>query len=572
MNKTRIKCNIFDKIKTMEFSKKDLKYIILLFVCFVLSILITYGNITNVYMDIGREFYFPASIINGEVLYRDIFNIFGPFSYMFNSLLYKMFGINFSVLYNFAVLNSFIIILLTYVISKKFLNRFCSFVISLLCLFAGCHSLGFSTFLLPYTYAIAYGTTFSLTCIYLFLRFLDTDKKKFLYCSFLMSGFALANKYEFLVLPAVLFLTLFLYKRQTIKTYLTSFLLTILPFILLFGVLFIQGLKFSDLISYTHLLLAYAKSLPLKILYINIGVYPSLISLKESLISVVSLVLSLGLLFSCFKVKNPILKILSVICSFIVVFIADIFISLQTLFAAITLINIVFIIIFVKKLALRLDVIFLAACTILLSLKSFWKMIAFGGYGLFVINLNLILFVYILYEFVFGEEENKKAFLNAFCTNLFVTMFLVLCVNFNVLSQTKHQVVTKNASFYTTLSMKQEFDEIVSFLQNNVKKDEKVIILPEGLLMNFAADAKSDNYYNIFTPDRVDAYSEKGIIEHYKKTKPDYFILVDSDYLLYGTRYICRDFAQGLCRFITENYKLEKAVKYENSLLMFRKI
>lgn len=572
MNKTRIKCNIFDKIKTMDFSKRDLKYIILLFVCFVLSILITYGNITNVYMDIGREFYFPASMLNGEVLYKDIFNIFGPFSYMFNSLLYKMFGINFSVLYNFAVLNSFIIILLTYVISKKFLNRFCSFVISLLCLFAGCHSLGFSTFLLPYTYAIAYGTTFSLTCIYLFLRFLDTDKKIFLYCSFLISGFALANKYEFLVLPAILFLTLFLYKRQTIKTYLTSFLFTILPFILLFGVLFIQGLKFSDLISYTHLLLAYAKSLPLKILYINIGVYPSIIALHACTKSLIFMSVSFGILFACYKVKNLVLRALTIVLTCLGIVIAGIFISIQQFFVAIALINTFLAIIYVKRLKTRPDVFFLACCAILLSLKSYWQMIPFGGYGLFVINLNMIFFSYVFNEFVFKTEENKKAFLNAFCTNLFVTLFLVLCVNFNVLSKTKHQVVTKNASFYTTLSMKQEFDEIVSFLQNNVKKDEKVIILPEGLLMNFAADAKSDNYYNIFTPDRVDAYSEKGIIEHYKKTKPDYFILVDSDYLLYGTRYICRDFAQGLCRFITENYKLEKAVKYENSLLMFKKI
>lgn len=572
MNKTDIKCNIFDKIKAMEFSKKDIKYLILLFLFFGANILVFGGHITNLYMDMGREFYFPLSMLNGEVLYKDIFNIFGPFAYLFNTLLFKLFGVSFSVIYDFAVLNSLLIVFLTYVLSKRFLDRFSSFSITLLCIFAGCHSLGFSTYFLPYTYAIVYGTTFALLSIILFLKFFDNGKKLFLHLSFLMSGFAVSNKYEFFVLPVLLFAMLLWCKRQDLKTYLLGFVLSCAPIVSMFLFLFAQGLNVADLVRYLHLLIAYAKSTPLKILYLNIGVYPSFVTIKTCLGAIAVFALTLSALFGCFKIKKIGFRAAALTAACAGIFLGDILYSLNNLFVGISVLNTVLALLFVKKIIKRPDFLFLVCAALLLSLKSYWKMIAFGGYGLFVINLNLIVLLYIMSEFAFATEENRMIFKKAFCTNLFIVMVLALVVHLNVFSQTKAKVQTQNASFYTTPSAKLEFEEITAFIKNNVKNDESVIILPEGLFMNFAVGAKSDNYFNIFTPDRADAYKEEKIIEHYKKTKPDYFILIDSDYILYGTPYICKDFAQGLCRYVGENYRLEKAVKYERSLLMFKKI
>lgn len=571
MNKNRANCNIFDKIKTMEFYKKDIKYLLILFIFLVINIIIFGGHITNIYMDMGREFYFPQCILNGEVLYKDIFNIFGPFSYLFNAMLFKIFKVDFSVIYNFAIFNSFIIILLTYLISKKILSRFCSFSIAFLCIAAGCHSLGFSTYFLPYTYAMVYGMSFSLASIYLFLKFLENNQKIYLYFAMLCTGFACTNKYEFFILPVILFFMLFIYKKQSLKTYSKCVLIVLAPFVALFSVLFLQGLTISDFINYIPSLTAYAKSIPLKILYINIGVYPSIISTKECLLSFIALFFSLGVLFLCFKAENKVFRTILLIACLFLMLIVDIFFSLQRLFACIAVLNTVLALIFAKKITKSPEVMFILLATIALSLKSYWRMIAFGGYGLFIINLNLIVFLYLIGEYFFKTNINKKAFSNAFCFDLFIVTILVLIVNFNVLKTTNEKIETVYASFYTNQNLKNEILAMTNFAKK-IKPEEKLIILPEGLFINFAEGIKSDNNYNIFTPDRLQSYGENKIIEYYKKTKPDYFILMDTDYLLYGTRYICKDFGQNLCRYINENYKLTNALKYDRSLLMFQKL
>ena len=53
----------------------------------------------NLFVDCGREAYIPMQILKGEVLYKDIFNIYAPLSYLFNAFLFKLFGENLQVLY-----------------------------------------------------------------------------------------------------------------------------------------------------------------------------------------------------------------------------------------------------------------------------------------------------------------------------------------------------------------------------------------------------------------------------------------------------------------------------------------
>src|SRR3954469_9240273 len=58
------------------------------------------------FVDFGRELYIPWRLANGQVLYRDIAHLFGPFSQYLNALWFRLFGVSVTTLIfsNLAIL------------------------------------------------------------------------------------------------------------------------------------------------------------------------------------------------------------------------------------------------------------------------------------------------------------------------------------------------------------------------------------------------------------------------------------------------------------------------------------
>ena len=65
---------------------------------YLISFIITWGHCGDLILDCGREAYIPYAIAHGKALYRDIFCIYGPFPYLFNTFFYKIFGANLAIL------------------------------------------------------------------------------------------------------------------------------------------------------------------------------------------------------------------------------------------------------------------------------------------------------------------------------------------------------------------------------------------------------------------------------------------------------------------------------------------
>src|SRR5574344_1546883 len=59
---------------------------------------IFYGYLGDFLFDCGREAYFPLEVLKGKVLYKDIFDNYGPFSYQFNAVLYYLMGVSLNTL------------------------------------------------------------------------------------------------------------------------------------------------------------------------------------------------------------------------------------------------------------------------------------------------------------------------------------------------------------------------------------------------------------------------------------------------------------------------------------------
>ena len=148
----------------------DLKYLIWLWIILILAIIPTYAHHGNLLIDCGREAYYPTQVLLGKVLYKDIFNIYGPFAYMLNALLFKVFSVNLNVLYLAGCTSAFLIVSLTYLISKQFLSRFLSLTIGVFTILIGVLNTNLFNFIFPYSYGMLYGIVAFLISIWLLIQ------------------------------------------------------------------------------------------------------------------------------------------------------------------------------------------------------------------------------------------------------------------------------------------------------------------------------------------------------------------------------------------------------------------
>ena len=181
------------------------KLLILLWVLCIFALIIFTGHYSNILLDVGREVYYPERILEGKVLYKDLFNIYGPLAYQWNALLYAVFGKKLSTLYISGGICSIGIVSAIYLIANKFFSKSLSFVFGCLTIATGICAPHLFNFTFPYSQAMLFGTVGFLYSLFFILKFSETKDSKFLYISALLAGFCAANKYDFLLYALFVF-------------------------------------------------------------------------------------------------------------------------------------------------------------------------------------------------------------------------------------------------------------------------------------------------------------------------------------------------------------------------------
>jgi len=532
--------------------RKNLTIIFLVFLTLTFLFIL---KLPNIFIDFGRETYYPLAILKGEVLYKDIFNIFGPLSYMFNALCYKIFGVNISVLYVLGGLNTLIILILTYLISRKFLSENLSLMCTITAAVCG-FAFHVHNFVLPYSFAIMYGLSAFLASVYFHLKYFETKNKVFLYLTFALAGVALANKYEF----ALYFLVLafFLHRnKESMKTVLFCLFSYSLVPALLFLILFLQGLNLNDLANFLPLLKSYSKSPSLIRLY-GYALKPAPESILFNLLTFLAWFIGGFICYFALKKSTKFFIPLYLLTFFIMLVTIPIK-TLQVMFCFFPLFIVIFGLLKHKELFKNKKLFFITLATLSFCAKSFWLFIV-ASYGLYSTPLVLpcvfALFLTLGLKDNSKKELTQKAFciaLCAFCTYTFIHYF-------QISKKRTHLFKTEKAILYNDKSATETYHELYDYIMKNTNPKDTVIMLPESTFINFLTERKTDNYYNIFTPDRVEAYGEKRIIEHYQKTKPDFFIIAQIEEHPYGHGFFCQTYAQSVCSWIFDNYKLVKKI------------
>lgn len=515
----------------------------------------------NLYVDFGDEISYPAAILKGDILYKNLYVPFGPFSYLFNAMMLKIFSVNIKTYYLIGSINAFLIINLVYILSRNFLDKNISLLITLYimtnCMFVP-HLMNFIT---PYSYSIVYGMSSCFLSCLLFLNYLKTDKLKYLYSSFAFAGITIICKYEFLIYGLLIFILLFIkeYRTKSYGTYLKSlsafFFIPIISFLFLFA----RGLSLNDLYYYFGHLSHLSVSDDLTDLYKGTFYF----SWDYFILLVQYFVIFLIILFLIYKsvqfIENHLknFSIFGYIVLFFVLFLMAYRFNLYFLMYIFCWLPVVTMILFLfkfKNIKENEPLTFFILTSLIISIKTFFFLNLYL-YGRYFLPLLLIAFTTLIcQQYAPGNNNLKKSFM---------ILLLVLCIlrpiiSFEKLKDCHHSIKTSYGTIYTEKDDAYIFNETINFFNSKNMKEKTLVTFPPAGLINFLTGT------NFISPYKTGTY-----LVFYKEIKPDYFVIV-SNKLRNKT---CSGNNAEICSWINLNYRAEKIIQKSDSLiLIFKKL
>lgn len=506
---------------TEGLKKHDFIAILALCLLVLVGFALTFGHWGNLIVDCGREAWLPTIIFNKDtVMYRDIFNLYPPLSYLVNGTLYKIFGNNLNVLYVAGLFNTFCLIVCTYLLSKRFLSTLLSFSVCFFAIFYTIYGNISETlgFIFPYSYAYLYALSSFLISLILFLKFTDEQNNKFLYLSFLFAGFSIANKFEFIFAFLIYFICLFCSKIKLKNILIALSFFLVFP-ILSYGYIIYQGLSLPDILNYiefgkrffqtpayksfsTHNPNVYFFGI-LFFIALNIGFIPLALYLKKS------------------KKQNI---ALSIILSLIGIFTFNFFYKLNIISLCWLSLSSVLILLFlvIRRKFDKYSLSFIL--TILIFLAGALKInfcLAKNTYGNYLIPYFVLINIIFLVNYT--KILTKKTFIQ-FLSIILISTSLITFLKKNTerFNNLNYAIKTEKGIIYTNKNFGENYEKLIKYINENT--EGKILALQEGVMLNYFTDKPTDYMLYHLIKIHIEALGEDYIINRLKAFPPDYIV------------------------------------------------
>ena len=560
-----------EQIKTFILkNRKDFLYIIGLLCLVIIFSILCWGYFGNLFYDCGREAYIPQVMLDGNILYKDIFAMYNPLSYQINAFLYCIFGASLNVLYVAGTINAFLIIVGIYLTTRLFIDRFYSFVFCLVLLSVYIFSsVTCINYIFPYAFAFPYALCGFIYFILFSMLYIKLDNPKFILPASIFLSFSIANKPEF-VLSIIPFLCFILFKKEKFKYVLAAILGSLSVLLFSWGILFLQGLSFNEFIEYLRFINRFFETKEQQIFMQNTSFIWSIANWENVIFYFITtgLYLLIGsLYFNLFVKSKSKLKIvawvlLPLFLIATVFYVSWVFIRGENIFSWCGIAVIFIFLLDFKNRNLENN-----QMRIMLSIFAFLSC--------FRVNLLLLQMSHSIYLSIipllvcwiyFISSQNKYILEFNIKRNISITLIFFSIINAFVLIKAKHVIYSKlqtaKGDIATVKSHVSVFKNSIDWINENTTVLDSVVMLPEGTMINFFTGRKTHNMYYHLIPNHIKAIGEDKIVNAFNHNKPDYFLLNNSNYSNYGADYICKDFGVRICGFINENYTLVK--KFES--------
>lgn len=555
----------------------------ILFILYFVFIFLTWGKWGNIIADSFREAIIPQAMIDGKVLYSDITNLYPSFAYQINAFIFSILGNSLNVLYGIAIIISAFILASLYKTIKLYASDLTAFLTVLfimqICTFR-ISPLNSASWFFPYSYSFLYAFAFCIFSVLFYFLYKKYQKQNFLFISIFSTGLSVAFKYDFLLIGLIPFFEVI--KSKSIKNIITSTMLFILPTAVSFCLWFISGgsvdilknqMAFLSDFSKSPSLQIFNKTLPCKITFkiLNQAAFSGFEFFKN-IFSI--LIFSHFSIVGVTKISNKFLKILLSFILFIIggiVFIPEFVISQISKFSYLS--NFVFVQYFVWICAISIicknfkqkkysekEVFYLliSAFAFLMTIRQ-----TAAIYLSYIGNFNIILyftaFIFFIFELLpeyFDFFKKKNVIMSIFISFIvFSSTFAI--VNIDYSKHFSYPISSDKGVIYASEATLSAFKQAIDYANQNISKEHSVLVLEEGLILNYFTGLKTNLKYYALIPHMVDTFGEHAIIKEFEVDPPDYIFITNNRY--FGTGYFGIDYAKNIVNYIFDNYEFIKS-------------
>lgn len=589
-----------EKFKTIV-KKYNMSDLFLIFVFSLVLFVIFYAKQDAYLVDVGREAYIPWQMLEGKVLYKDIFNVYGPLGYQINAFAYAILGINLNTLYLMGFLNSLLICFTTFFTVKLFSSRKIALCTTALTMAVCIYIRTFFNFIFAYSYSAVYALSGFLLSLFCALLYIKDKKIKYLMLSFLFAGFSFANKVEDLPYFVFLFICLPFFLGKEYRTDWKKYLKVIGAFlvfpILSFGILLLQGAAFSDFVNAFDLINRLVKAPATEYFYNAYGLYFNPFYIKLSfhyLFKLLQVSLPCALMFYGLNylnmrfVESRFLKsVVNTGVGFFLLAVAvltykralpvnvKLFCWLGMCGAIVLLGFGIWAVLKYFKNKTPIETkdkmfMFLLASSLLVSIKGIWGITTecYGTFSLAALFMPFVIFFAVYPKRIkFVEENVLEKTIQNLC---FIAVISSLCINTDKIFTSHLYPVQTDRGVIMVREVFKSQNELVNFIKTNTPKDAQIVSVPEGAIINFLASRNSNNFYYYLIPVNVQVFGEEKILSDFKKNMPDYFIMNNVPYTPFNVGNFC-SFAPNVCKFIESNYTQYASVDDGVGFVLYKK-
>ncbi len=554
---------------------------------------------SDLYVDFGNQLYVPWQIVEGQVLYRDLFYVFGPLSSYLHAFIFSITGPGMIYLAMFNLLLTFLLALIIYRIFMKLGGTLTATLAALM--FLTVHGLGYHkyfgnyNFVQPYSHELAHGIFLSFCAIWLFINYLEAPKPARLAGIGLMLGLVFLTKIEVMVAlgPAIVLGLVAGFRAQGLSRE-----AGITRLLLVFGMMSVPALGF---------LFYFALEMPI----LEAGEYligPWMLALNSQLHDLyyyqfikgtdklAENLLDIGQFTACFLVlaglliaittqleryqKNNYFYAMLVISPFlglILYFFHDIpwkFFLFPL--PVITLCTVLYQSVPIIKndegkeeLNRILGIWVLAIFSLLMLLKIFFRShIYHYGFALTIPgSLLTLLVIFIMIPGMFKEKMGNGAAYR-FTAGALV-LFYICAMNFDsyLFFSRKSFPISRGADMYYDYRPLQTKDQekiyekgmivqaALEFINENIEKDAEIAFIPDAIMLNYLSRHRDPAKGFILNPVTLLLFDNgKSYLEDLKKANPPYVVLIDRYFPEFNMIYFGKDYAQDVHAWIQKNY------------------
>lgn len=587
-----------DKFKKIS-AKYCLKELLFIFAISAFLFFLFYGKQDVYLVDVGREAYIPWQMLKGQLLYKDIFNVYGPLGYQINAILYYIFGIHLNTLYFAGFFNSLIILYSVFFISKLFVDKKIALTITALVLGACVYSNSlFFNFIFVYSYSAVYALSGFLLSLYFALKFIRDKKTYALVLAFLFAGFSFACKIENAPYFCFLFACLpFLIKKDWKKYLYAAAAFFAFP-VISFGTLLVQGVSINDLTHAVVLIKRLVEAKATTYFYSNFGLYfrkelPLRILHFASKLFVFSLIpLCITFMLNFVNIKYIKNKFVNVFINLSVFVFAMAFVFKHLRFfefnnnnmfcwlgIACLLILAGMSVFYIYKYAKNKSLVpttdlmflFLLTSSVCVSFKGLFG-ITLTCYGTFTVTALIIPFVIFLTKYLPSKlpENVQSAFIKTIVMMSVMAVFACLFANIDRITTGNLYTIKTPSGLMSIRSVYPDQNVLLDYIIKNTPQNARIVTVPEGVTINFLTQRDSHNKYYYLIPGNVEVFGEENILNDFKQNPPDYFITQDLSYSCYGVDDFC-SYAPKICNFIRQNYTQQIGVKGTIDMYLYKR-